>query len=100
MPHASLRILHITGIAGNDVNMDMENTLSGRCSYIDTDIVTIGLKFLIEKFFLLAYQIHTGLNLFRRQLEKAGHVAARYYQRMSRANRKAVAGAVCEPMIQ
>jgi len=44
MPHAPLGILNITLIAGNDVNVRMENTLPGCSSHVNANIVAVGIE--------------------------------------------------------
>lgn len=48
MPHTALGIFNITLIAGNDVNMDMEDTLSSRWTYVHTDVVPVGFEFFVQ----------------------------------------------------
>ena len=72
MPHAPLGIFNVPFVAGDDVNMDMENALPGRWSDIDADIVAIRIEFLVNEFFFLFDEAHTGSHFFRRQVEKAG----------------------------
>jgi FKBP-type peptidyl-prolyl cis-trans isomerase 2 len=94
VPHAPLGVFHITRVARNDVNVDMQNTLSGRRPYIDADIVAIGTELRVQMLALLGDQLHAGRHFFRRQLEEAGHVATRNHQGMPRAHCEAVAGTV------
>src|SRR5210317_2657562 len=94
MPHAPLGVFNITLITRNDVNVDMHNTLPGCRPDVNADIITIRLEFFVDELFLLADQIHAGLNLFRRQLEETGHMATRDHQGMPWADRKAVTGTV------
>ena len=74
MPHAPLWILNVPFVAGDDVNMDMEDALPGRWSDIDADIVAIRIKLLVNAFFFLFDEAHTGSHFFRRQVEKAGYM--------------------------
>ena len=94
MPHAPLGILDITLVAGNDVNMDMEDTLPGRGPNIHTDVVAVGLELRVQQAALLGYKPHAGVDLFGRQVEKAGDMTTRDDQRMPRAHRVAIARAV------
>ncbi len=55
MPHAPLRIIDITLVAGNDVNMDMEDTLPGRRPNINADVVAVGFELLVQQPVLLGY---------------------------------------------
>lgn len=87
MAHSPLGILNVSFVAGDEVNMDMEDTLPGRRSYVDADIVTIRLEFLVQSHALLGDQPHAGMDLFWRQIEKAGHMATRDNQGMARAHR-------------
>lgn len=87
MPYPPLGVLNIPLVAGNDVNMDMKNTLPGRRAYIDADIVAIRAELLIQQLALLGYQRHTGIDLLRRQVEKTGHMPLRDDQGMPRAHR-------------
>lgn len=48
MPHPPLGILNITLVAGNNVDMDMKDTLPGRRPHVYADIVAIRVKFLIN----------------------------------------------------
>ncbi len=77
MPHTTLGIFNITLITGNDVNMDMKNTLPSRRSYVNADIVAVGFKLFVQQLSLLVYQRHAGVDLFGCQLKKAGNMAPR-----------------------
>ena len=77
MPHPSLGILNVPFVAGNDVNMDMEDTLPGSGSHIDADVVAIRIKLLVNVFFCLFNESHAGSDFFRRQVEKAGDMPTR-----------------------
>ena len=85
MSHAPLGILNITLVSGNDVNMHMKNTLTSCRSNVHTDIIAVGTKFLVQQRALLGYQRHAGIDLFGRQLKKAGDMALRDDQCMTRA---------------
>jgi hypothetical protein len=75
MPHAPLRIFNVPFVAGDDVNMDMQNALSGRWSDIDADIVAIRIELLVDEFFFLFNEVHAGRHFFRHQVEKAGDMS-------------------------
>ena len=94
MPHASLGILDITLVTGNDVNMHMENTLPGRGPNIYANIVAVRLELRVQQAALLGDQCHAGLDLFGRQVEKAGDMPTRDNHCMPRAHRVAIARAV------
>ena len=94
MAHAALGILDIPLVAGNEVNMNMPDALPGRRAHVDADIVAIGAKLRVQQAALLGDQVHTGLNLFRRQLEKAGDMTAWDDQGVPRAHRVAITRAV------
>lgn len=100
MPHAPLGIFDITLVAGNDVNMDMKNTLPGRRTHIDADVVAVGIELYIQQLALLGYQLHAGIDLLGCQVEKAGDMTTRDDQGMSRAHRVAVTRAEREFVIQ
>ena len=100
MAHAPLGILDITLIARNHVNMDMEYTLPGRRSYVNADIVSVRLEFFVQSRALLGDQPHAGIDLFGRQVEKAGNMATRDDQSMTRAHRVGVTGTVSKFMLQ
>ena len=94
MPHTALGIFNIALIAGNDVNMDMEDTLPSRRTDVSTDVVAVRLKLFIQQLSLLVDQCHASVDLFGSQLKKAGNMAARDDQRMPRAHRVRIARAV------
>ncbi len=100
MAHAPLGILDITPVARNEVNMDMEYTLSGSRSYVNADIVSIRIEFLVQSPALLGDQPHAGIDLFGRQVEKAGYMATRDNQGMARAHRVGITRAVSKFMLQ
>ncbi len=100
MAHAPLGILDITLVARNDVNMDMEYTLPGRRSYVNADIVTIRLEFLVQSHALLGDQPHAGIDLFGCQVEKAGYMATWDDQGMARAHRVGITRTVSKFMPQ
>ncbi len=64
MPHTSLGIFNITLITGNDVNMDMEDTLPSRLPYVNADVVAVRFKLFVQQLSLLVYQRHAGVDLF------------------------------------
>ena len=78
MPHPALGVLNIPFVAGNDVDMDMENTLSGRWPHINADIVAIRAKLFIYEFFFLCNEVHAGVDLFRRQVEKTNDMTTHH----------------------
>ena len=100
MPHTALGIFNITLITGNDVDMDMEDTLSSRRTYVNTDVVAVGFKLFVQQLSLLVYQRHAGVDLFGGQLKKAGNMATRDDHRMTRAHRVRIARAVRQLVIQ
>lgn len=100
MPHPPLGILNITLVAGNDVNMDMQDTLPSRRPHVNTDIVAIRLEFLVQQLALLGYQLHAGVDLLRRQVEKASDMAARDDYGMTRTHRVGVARAISKFILQ
>ncbi len=100
MPHAPLGVLNVPFVAGNEVDMDMEDTLPGRRSHVNADIVTIRLEFLIQSRALLGDQPHAGIDLFGRQVEKAGDMATRDDQGMARAHCIGITRTVSKFMLQ
>ena len=92
MPHAPLGIFNVPFVAGDEVNMNMKNALSGRRSDIDADIVAIRIEFLVNILFFLFNEAHTGSHFFRRQVEKAGDMPTRDDQGVSRTRRVGVTG--------
>ena len=99
MPHPPLGILNVPFVAGNDVNMDMKDTLPGRGPHIDADVVAIRLKLLVNVFFFLFNESHAGSHLFRRQVEKAGDMPTRDDQGVPRARRIGVTSTVGKFML-
>ena len=94
MPHAPLGIFDITLVAGNDVNMDMEDTLPGRRPNINADVVAVGFKLFVQQLSLLVYQCHAGVDLFGCQLKKAGDMTTRDDHRVTWAHWVAITCAV------
>ena len=93
MPHPSLGILNIPLVAGNEVKMDMKDTLPGRGPNIDTDVVAIRMKLRVDVFFFLIDECHAGRHLLRHQVEKAGDMPTRDDQGVPRARRIGVSRA-------
>jgi len=91
MPHASLRFFNVPFVAGDDVNMDVKDTLPGCRSHVDADVVAVRTKLLVNEFFFLFDEAHAGGHLFRRQVEKAGDMPTRDDQSVSRTRRVGVA---------
>ena len=83
MPYTALGIFNITLITGNNVNMDMENTLSCRLPDVNADIVAVGFKLFVQQLSLLVDQRHTGADLFGGQIKKGGNMATRDDHRMT-----------------
>ena len=100
MPHPTLGILNVPFVAWNDVNMDMEYTLSGRRSYVNADIVAIRLEFLVQSHALLGDQFQAGIDLVWRQVEKTGYMSAWNNQGMARTCRVGVTRTVSKFMLQ
>ena len=100
MPYPTLGILNIPLVAGNDMNMHVENTLPGWLSYVDTDIVAIRIKFCIEKLLFLFNKVHAGSHFFRRQIEKAGHMPTWNDHGMPRTRRIGVTSTVSKVITQ
>jgi len=100
MPHTTLRILNITLVAGNDVNVYMEDTLPGCWPYVNADIVAVGIELLVQPMTLLGDQLHAGVDLFGRQVEKAGDMSFRDDQRMTRTYPISISRAVRKFAIQ
>ncbi len=80
--------------------MDMEYTLPGCRSHVNTDIVSIRFEFLVQSYALLGDQPHAGIDLFGRQIEKTGHMPAWDNQGMTGAHRVAITRAVSKFMLQ
>lgn len=91
MPHTALRIFDITPITGNDVNMNMGNTLPSCLPYVNADVIAVGFKLFVQQLSLLVDQRHAGADLFGCQLKKGGNMATRDYHRMTRAHRIRIA---------
>ena len=96
MAHAPLGIRRIARITWNQVDVDVENTLSGSATHVYTDVVTVWTEFFIKYLALIRNQLHTGGHLFRGELEEARTVPERDYQRMTRTDGVAVARAVSQ----
>lgn len=99
VPHASLGILDVPFVAGDDVDMNMEDALPGRRSHINADIVPIRIELLIEVFFFFFDEPHAGSHFFRCQVEKAGDMPARDDQGVSRTRRVGVTSTVSKFML-
>ena len=100
MPHPTLGVRNIPLVTGDDVDMDMEDTLPGRRADINADIVTIRLEFLVQSHALLGDQLHTGIDLFWKQVEKAGHMAPRNDQGVPGTRRIGIASTVSQFALQ
>ena len=99
MPHAPLGIFNVPFVAGDDVNMDMQNALSGRWSDVDADVVAIRIEFLIDEFSFLLNEAHAGSHFFRRQVEKTGYMPTRDDQSVPGTRRIGVTGAESKFML-
>ena len=53
--HASLRVLHIAFISWNQVDMDMEDTLSGSFAHVDAHIETVGMEKIFQPLFAMVH---------------------------------------------
>lgn len=96
MSHAPLGVLDIPLVAGNDMYMDMKNTLSGGRPDIHPDVVAIGFELRVQQPAFFGDQPHAGGDLFRRQVEKTGDMPTRDDHGMARTHRVAITGAVRE----
>jgi len=94
MAHAPLGIRRIARITWNQVDVDVENTLSGSATHVNTYVVTIWTEFFIKYLALIRDQRHTSRHLFGGEIEDTGTVPKRHDQRMARADGVAVARAV------
>jgi hypothetical protein len=93
MPHSPLGVLNISLVTGDDVNMDMQDTLASCRSYINPDIITIRIKLLINK-------VHTGCDFILRQVKNLSNMAFRNYHSMPRAHRVAITSTVRKLIIE
>ena len=100
MSHAPLRVLDITLVAGDDVNVDMKNTLPRCRPHVNADVVAVGLELLIQQSAFLGYQCHAGVDLLGRQIKKTGNMPTRDDQCMTRAYRVGIAGTVSKFILQ
>ena len=100
MPYASLGILDIALVAGYDVNMHMQDTLPGRRPHVNTNVIAIGLELFVQPLALLGYQLHAGIDLFGCQVKKAGNMAARDDQGMTRTHREGVTSTISKVILQ
>jgi hypothetical protein len=62
--HSASRISNITAIAGDNMQMEMKNCLTGCRSNISPDIVTVGAVFLIQDLTHLADKAAYGCVFF------------------------------------
>lgn len=99
MPHATLWFFNIPFVAGDDVNMDMEDALPGCRAYIDADVVAIRFEGFIKMFLFLFNEVHAGRDFFRCQVEETGDMPTRDDQCVPRAHRVGVACAVSKFML-
>ena len=99
MPHTPLGILNVPFVAGDDVDMDMEDTLAGRLAHVNTDIVAIRIKLFINELSFLFNEVHADGHFFRRQVEKAGDMPTRDDQGVPRTRRVGVASTVRKFML-
>jgi len=91
MPHSALGVLNVSFIAGDDVDMDMKDALSGGRPHIYADIVSIRIKLLVEAFFFFLNKTHAGSDFFCCQVEKTGDMPTRDDQGVSRTRRIGIA---------
>lgn len=96
MPHTPLRILNVSCVAGDEVDMDMEDALPGRRSDIDANVVAVRFEFGIDEAFFLLEEVHAGSHFIRRQVEEAGYMPARDDQGVTRTRRVGITGTVGE----
>ena len=48
VPHAALRIWGIACVTGDQVDVDVVDTLSGSCVHINANVIAVGTEFSIE----------------------------------------------------
>lgn len=99
MPHPALGFFNIPFVAGDDMNVDMEDALSGRRAHIDADVVAIRFERIIKMFFFLFDEMHAGRDFFRCQVEETGDMPTRDDQCVPRTHRVGVACAVSKLML-
>lgn len=84
------RIITITFVTRDKVNMDMRHSLTCGGTVVDTDIVrswsVLGVQHLLGRF----EQCHECLPLFGAEIEKRTHMPFGDHQRMSLGNRKII----------
>lgn len=96
MSHAALGVFNIPLVAGDDVDMNMKNTLPGGRPHVNPDVVAIRVKLPVDTLFLLIDQVHAGRHLGLRQVEKARDMPLRDDQGMAWTDRIGVSGTVGE----
>ena len=75
---------YVTSIAGDEVHVDVEDTLTSGFVYVDACVVAIWVKLLVNALlYVLQHHIHR-LALVIGQVEVAGYVALGYDKRMTR----------------
>src|SRR5512135_2054569 len=99
MSYAPLGIFNVPFVAGDDVNMDMENALPGRWSDIDADIVAVWMKLLVKTFLFFFDEAHASGHFFRRQVKEAGDMPTWDNQGMPRTRRVGVTGTESKLML-
>ena len=72
---AAFGVGYVTSIAGDEVHVDMEDTLTCGLVYVDAYVVAIGVKLLVNALLRLALVIG--------QVEVAGYVALGYDKHMT-----------------
>ena len=83
---AAIGVGYVTSIAGDEVHVDMEDTLTCGFVYVDAYVVAIGVKLLVNPLlYVLQHHIHR-LALVIGQVEVAGYVALGYDKRMTRCH--------------
>ncbi len=85
--HAALGIFHVAAIAWDDVDVDVRDRLSGSRADVDTDIIAVGFKLLVELPLHAVNQLPDSCLFRRGSVEIALYVAMRYHQAMTRTDR-------------
>jgi hypothetical protein len=90
-PDPTSRVHYVALVAGNEMHVQVGDSLPSRFAVIDSDVVGGRKELLIQNFLLSFEQLKHGGSLSMVKLEERGNVAVRNYEavaRVSIANRE------------
>ena len=94
--HASARVVHVAPVPGDDVDVEMHDSLPCGLAHVESHVEAVGLELLIELELHLRHELENPLLLLGRGLEPGGDEPPGDHERVARGHRESVPERECE----